>query len=47
MSAIIGFILGFGVGATITFFTIILFAKTMDKEHKKIYTETAREKWKK
>ena len=47
MNAFVGFILGFGVGAIITFFTIILFAKTMDKEHKDIYTETAREKWKK
>lgn len=47
MNAFGGFIIGLGVGATITFFTIILFAKTMDKPQKEALIEKAREKWKK
>ncbi len=41
-----GFILGLGVGSIITYFLIILLAKTMDKENKELYTKTVREKWK-
>ena len=47
MNVFVGFIIGFGVGTVITFFTIILFAKTMDKPQKEALIEKAREKWRK
>lgn len=45
MNLIGAFIFGMGVGTIITFFTIILFAKVMDKNQKEAYIETARKKW--
>ena len=47
MNAFGGFVIGLGVGVVITFFTIILFAKTMDKPQKEALIEKARKKWRK
>jgi gas vesicle protein len=44
MNSILAFILGVGVGSIITFFTIILFAETMDKKQKELYIGVARAK---
>lgn len=46
MNLIGAFILGLGVGAIITFFTIILFTQQMEKNQKKVYTQMGRDKLK-
>lgn len=41
---IISFIFGMGAGAVITFFTIILFANSMEKNQKKLAIEMGKAK---
>ena len=46
MNPILAFIFGMGVGAIITFFTIILFARYMEENQKKLAVQLGRDKLK-
>ena len=44
ISPIISFIFGMSVGCIITFFTIIMFARTMEKKQRKLYIKMGKDK---